>query len=187
MSVVTSEQLAAQPAQNMADTLRSVPGMNVIQMSARDINLTARQGDLDARHVAARHCRWPLVYLDFFGLVLWDLVPSPTSGEIKQIEVVRGARLGRLGCQRGQRRRQHHHEDAARERGLRGRARRGALQPRRRLARGGRQRLPVERQLLLRARHQRQMVVSAERRLLPVRPVLPPDRHHSRSTAIRSE
>ena len=43
MSVVTSEQLASQPAQNMADTLRSVPGMNVIQMSARDINLTARQ------------------------------------------------------------------------------------------------------------------------------------------------
>ena len=30
------------------------------------------------------------VYLDFFGLVLWDLVPSPTSGEIKQIEIVRG-------------------------------------------------------------------------------------------------
>ena len=30
------------------------------------------------------------VYLDFFGLVLWDFVPTATSGDIKQIEVVRG-------------------------------------------------------------------------------------------------
>ena len=74
----------------MADTLRSVPGVNVIQMSARDINLTRTPGDLDARDLAARAVDGRSVYLDFFGLVLWDLVPSPTSGEIKQIEVVRG-------------------------------------------------------------------------------------------------
>ena len=90
MSVVTSEQLAAQPAQNMADTLRSVPGMNVIQMSARDINLTARQATSTLATSQLVSVDGRSVYLDFFGLVLWDLVPSPTSGEIKQIEVVRG-------------------------------------------------------------------------------------------------
>jgi outer membrane receptor protein involved in Fe transport len=90
MSVVTSEQLAAQPAQNMADTLRSVPGMNVIQMSARDINLTARQATSTLATSQLVTVDGRSVYLDFFGLVLWDLVPSPTSGEIKQIEVVRG-------------------------------------------------------------------------------------------------
>ncbi len=90
MSVVTSEQLASQPAQNMADTLRSVPGMNVIQMSARDINLTARQATSTLATSQLVSVDGRSVYLDFFGLVLWDLVPSPNSGEIKQIEVVRG-------------------------------------------------------------------------------------------------
>jgi len=90
MSVVTSEALAAQPAQNMADTLRSVPGMNVIQTSARDINLTARQATSTLATSQLVTVDGRSVYLDFFGLVLWDLVPSPTSGEIKQIEVVRG-------------------------------------------------------------------------------------------------
>jgi outer membrane receptor protein involved in Fe transport len=90
MSVVTSEQLAAQPAQNMADTLRSVPGVNVIQMSARDINLTARAATSTLATGQLVTVDGRSVYLDFFGLVLWDMVPSPTSGEIKQIEVVRG-------------------------------------------------------------------------------------------------
>jgi outer membrane receptor protein involved in Fe transport len=90
MSVVTSEQLASQPAQNMADTLRSVPGLNVIQTSARDINLTARQATSTLATSQLVSVDGRSVYLDFFGLVLWDLVPSPTSGEIKQIEVVRG-------------------------------------------------------------------------------------------------
>jgi outer membrane receptor protein involved in Fe transport len=90
MSVVTSEALAAQPAQNMADTLRSVPGLNVIQTSARDINLTARQATSTLSTSQLVSVDGRSVYLDFFGLVLWDLVPSPTSGEIKQIEVVRG-------------------------------------------------------------------------------------------------
>ncbi len=90
MSVVTSEQLASQPAQNMADTLRSVPGVNVIQLSARDINLTARQATSTLATSQLVTVDGRSVYLDFFGLVLWDLVPSPTSGEIKQIEIVRG-------------------------------------------------------------------------------------------------
>jgi len=90
MSVVTSEMLASQPAQNMADTLRSVPGMNVIQTSARDINLTARQATSTLATSQLVTVDGRSVYLDFFGFVLWDLVPSPTSGEIKQIEVVRG-------------------------------------------------------------------------------------------------
>jgi outer membrane receptor protein involved in Fe transport len=64
--------------------------MNVIQMSARDINLTARQATSTLATSQLVTVDGRSVYLDFFGLVLWDLVPSPTSGEIKQIEVVRG-------------------------------------------------------------------------------------------------
>ena len=43
MSVLTSETLAATPAQNYGDVLRTVPGVNVVQLSARDVNLTSRQ------------------------------------------------------------------------------------------------------------------------------------------------
>jgi outer membrane receptor protein involved in Fe transport len=90
MSVVTTQQLEASPAQNYADLLRSVPGMNVIQTSARDFNLTTRQATSTLNNSQLVLVDGRSVYLDFFGLVLWDFVPSPTSGEIKQIEVVRG-------------------------------------------------------------------------------------------------
>ena len=90
MSVVTAETLEASPAQNYADLLRSVPGMNVIQMSARDMNLTTRQGTSTLNNSQLVLVDGRSVYLDFFGLVLWDFVPSPGSNDIKQIEVVRG-------------------------------------------------------------------------------------------------
>jgi outer membrane receptor for ferrienterochelin and colicin len=90
MSVVTSETIETSPAQNYADLLRSVPGMNVIQSSARDMNLTTRQGTSTLNNSQLVLVDGRSVYLDFFGLVLWDFVPNPASGDIKQIEVVRG-------------------------------------------------------------------------------------------------
>ena len=42
VSVITSDIIANSPAQNFGDLLSSVPGMNVSQTSARDINLTTR-------------------------------------------------------------------------------------------------------------------------------------------------
>ena len=90
MSVVTGQTLATSPAQNYADLLRSVPGMNVIQTSARDLNLTTRQATSTLNNSQLVLVDGRSVYLDFFGLVLWDFVPNPASGDIKQIEVVRG-------------------------------------------------------------------------------------------------
>lgn len=89
MSVVTPDVLAASPAQNYGDLLRSVPGLNVIQMSARDINITSRQSTSTLSNSQLALLDGRSIYLDFFGLILWDLVPANT-GEIKQIEVVRG-------------------------------------------------------------------------------------------------
>jgi outer membrane receptor protein involved in Fe transport len=90
LSVVTSDLLETTPAQNYADVLRSVPGVNAIQMSARDLNLTARQATstLATSQLVAVDGR--SVYLDFFNLVLWDFIPTTSANEIKQIEVVRG-------------------------------------------------------------------------------------------------
>jgi outer membrane receptor protein involved in Fe transport len=90
MSVVTPQTLETSSAQNYADLLRSVPGMNVIQTSARDMNLTTRQATSTLNNSQLVLVDGRSVYLDFFGLVLWDFVPNPGSGEIKQIEVVRG-------------------------------------------------------------------------------------------------
>ena len=89
MSVVSSETIETSPAQNYGDLLRSVPGLNVIQMSARDINLTSRQGTSTLSNSQLALLDGRSIYLDFFGLILWDFVPSNPS-DIKQIEVVRG-------------------------------------------------------------------------------------------------
>src|SRR5688572_17671005 len=43
MSVISEETILNSPAQNYGDLLRSVPGLNVVQMSARDINVNSRQ------------------------------------------------------------------------------------------------------------------------------------------------
>lgn len=79
MSVLTSAQLQASPAQNYGDLLRSVPGLNVIQLSARDVNITSRQatGSLSNTQLVLLDGR--SVYLDFFGIVLWDLMPTNIS------------------------------------------------------------------------------------------------------------
>jgi outer membrane receptor protein involved in Fe transport len=89
MSVVTSDEIATSPAQNYGDLLRSVPGMNVIQTSARDINMTSRQSTSTLTNATLVLLDGRSIYLDFFGLVLWDWVPQ-SADEIKQIEVVRG-------------------------------------------------------------------------------------------------
>ncbi len=89
MSVITPDVLENSPAQNYGDLLRNVPGVNVIQMSARDINLTSRQSTSTLSNSQLAVLDGRSIYLDFFGFILWDLVPSGTN-EIKQIEVVRG-------------------------------------------------------------------------------------------------
>ncbi len=89
MSVITSAQLESTPAQNYGDLLRSVPGVNAIQLSARDINLTNREATSTLSNSQLVLLDGRSIYLDFFGLVLWDFLPTNLS-DIKQIEVVRG-------------------------------------------------------------------------------------------------
>jgi iron complex outermembrane receptor protein len=89
LTVVPASVLQALPSQSYADVLRTVPGLNVVQLSARDMNVTSRQATstLATSQLALLDGR--SLYLDFFGLVLWDLIPS-SPADIKQIEVVRG-------------------------------------------------------------------------------------------------
>ena len=63
--------------------------MNITQVSARDINITTRgsTGTLATGQLALLDGR--SLYQDFFGFVMWDLLPV-NMNEVKQIEVIRG-------------------------------------------------------------------------------------------------
>ncbi|MBI4266471.1 MAG: TonB-dependent receptor [Acidobacteria bacterium] len=89
VSIVTTETIQNSPATNVGDLIRAVPGVNVSQISARDVNITTRgaTSTLATSQLALVDGR--SVYLDFFGMVLWDLVPT-NPHEIRQIEVIRG-------------------------------------------------------------------------------------------------
>ena len=89
VSVITSETIRNSPATNIGDLLRSVPGVNVTQVSARDINITSRgaTSTLATSQLALVDGR--SIYLDFFGMVMWDMVPT-NPNDIRQIEVIRG-------------------------------------------------------------------------------------------------
>ena len=89
MTVLTAEVLENTTGHNVADLFRAVPGLNTVQTSARDVNLNTRAatGTLSDSHLAVLDGR--SIYQDFFGFVLWDLMPVNTD-EIKQIEIIRG-------------------------------------------------------------------------------------------------
>ena len=89
MSVFTPKMLEDTPAANYGDLLRTVPGVNVTQLSARDINITSRgaTGSLSTSQLAVLDGR--SLYQDFFGFIMWDFMPADMN-EIKQIEVIRG-------------------------------------------------------------------------------------------------
>ncbi|MDX1644637.1 MAG: TonB-dependent receptor [Thermoanaerobaculia bacterium] len=89
VSVLTAEQIEQIPADDFGDLLRNVPGMNVTQISARDVNMSTRSstGSLETAQLVLVDGR--TLYLDFFGFVMWDFMPVDPR-EIKQVEVVRG-------------------------------------------------------------------------------------------------
>jgi outer membrane receptor protein involved in Fe transport len=89
MSVVSSAVIEMAPSQNFAELLRTIPGVNITQVSARDINITSRSatGTLATGQLALLDGR--SLYQDFFGFVMWDFLPVNLN-EIKQIEVIRG-------------------------------------------------------------------------------------------------
>lgn len=89
VTVLTDVDIARTPADDMGDLLRNVPGVNVAQVSARDINVTARGSTNTLAYSQIALLDGRSTYLDFFGITMWDLLPIQTS-EIDQIEVVRG-------------------------------------------------------------------------------------------------
>jgi iron complex outermembrane receptor protein len=89
MTVIPAAEIERLPADDYGDLLRNVPGLNVAQTSVRDINLTGRGSTSTLANTQLVLLDGRSVYLDFFGFVMWDLLPIQAS-EIERIEVVRG-------------------------------------------------------------------------------------------------
>ncbi|HUL74406.1 MAG TPA: TonB-dependent receptor [Vicinamibacterales bacterium] len=89
ITVIGEKALNVSPSNNYGDILRMVPGVNVSQMSARDVNVTSRAAtsSLATSQLAVLDGR--SLYQDFFGFVMWDFMPV-NMNEIKRIEVIRG-------------------------------------------------------------------------------------------------
>jgi iron complex outermembrane receptor protein len=89
MTVLTDDVIGKAPVQSVTDLLRLVPGLNTVQSSVRDVNVTSREatGTLADSMLVLLDGR--SIYQDFFGFVAWDFLPIDVQ-EIKQIEVIRG-------------------------------------------------------------------------------------------------
>ena len=89
ITIIGARALSVAPSNNYADLLRSVPGVNITQISARDINIVSRgaTSSLATSQLAVVDGR--SLYQDFFGFTMYDFMPSNTE-EIKRIEVIRG-------------------------------------------------------------------------------------------------
>jgi iron complex outermembrane receptor protein len=89
ISVLDQKTIESIPADDYGDLLRNIPGLNVSQTSARDVNVTPRgaTNTLSTSQLVLVDGR--SLYLDFFGFVMWDFLPVNPL-EIKQIEAVRG-------------------------------------------------------------------------------------------------
>lgn len=89
VTVIGSRTLDVSASQNYADILRNVPGVNITQVSARDVNITPRgsTSTLSTSQLAVLDGR--SLYQDFFGFVMWDFMPVNLN-ELKRIEVIRG-------------------------------------------------------------------------------------------------
>src|SRR6186713_306023 len=89
MTIIGARELSVAPSGGYGDLLRNVPGLNITQISARDINVTSRgaTGSLATSQLAVLDGR--SLYQDFFGFVMWDFMPANLD-EIKRIEVIRG-------------------------------------------------------------------------------------------------
>ena len=89
MTVIGERALTVAPSNNYADVLRTVPGTNITQISARDVNVNTRGATSSLATSQLTVVDGRSVYLDFFGFTMWEFVPADLH-EIKRIEVIRG-------------------------------------------------------------------------------------------------
>jgi len=87
--VITESQIHSSGAQNIPELLRKVSGVDVLSVSASDHNVSLRGFNQDSASNLLVLIDGRSVFLDFYGIVLWDSLPLAME-EIKRIEIVKG-------------------------------------------------------------------------------------------------
>src|SRR5688572_18266430 len=87
--VITDEDIRQSGATDIPTVLRRVPGLEVMQMSGADINVSARGDNQMQANKMLVMVDGRSIYLEGQGIVLWKLLPV-TLPEIKRIEVMKG-------------------------------------------------------------------------------------------------
>ena len=89
VSVVPEQAIQATASYNIAELLRAVPGVNVIQTSAITFNVSSRSAASAATNHQLALVDGRTIYWDFLGYSDWNMVTEDLD-EVKQMEVVRG-------------------------------------------------------------------------------------------------
>jgi iron complex outermembrane recepter protein len=87
--VITDEDIRHSGATDIPTILRRVPGLDVMQTTGADFNVSARGNNQLAANKMLVLVDGRSIYLDSQGLVLWKMIPV-TLPEIKRIEVLKG-------------------------------------------------------------------------------------------------
>ena len=88
-TVLSADEIDLAPADDYGELLRIAPGLQVTEITNRDLNVSSRQAtSSQANDLMVLH-NGRSVYLDYIGFVMWDFIPSEKA-EIERIEVIRG-------------------------------------------------------------------------------------------------
>ena len=97
ITVITAEQIRMTPAASVADLLRTVPGLDAMQLAAGQTDIAIRGFNRRFANKVLVLIDGRSVYLDFIGSPLWNTLPI-TLEEIDRIEVIRGAGSAMYGA-----------------------------------------------------------------------------------------
>ncbi len=87
--VITDEDIRQSGATDLPTILRRVPGIEVMQMTGADFNVSARGDNQPFANKMLVMIDGRSIYLDVQGIVFWKVIPV-TLPEIKRIEVLKG-------------------------------------------------------------------------------------------------
>jgi iron complex outermembrane receptor protein len=89
VTVITDDEIRASGATSLPELLEVVPGLDMMRISRSDVNMSARGFNAATSSNMLVMIDGRSVYLDFFGVVLWERL-NVSLTEIERIEVVRG-------------------------------------------------------------------------------------------------
>ncbi len=90
ISVVSNQAIQASTSYSIAELLRAVPGMNVVQTSAMSFNTSSRSAAGVESQAQLALIDGRTIYIDFIGYIDWNNVAMGLD-EVKQVEVMRGS------------------------------------------------------------------------------------------------